>query len=63
MEPKDYGKTQHLYTVRYTLPRADIQAFVNSLHDMQADMIEECVAREQQKGFPKVKELLDSLAR
>jgi hypothetical protein len=55
------NEPKHLYTVRYTLPRADIQAFVNELHAMQADMIEECVAREERKGFPQVKELLDNL--
>lgn len=54
---------KHLFTIRYTLPKADIQAFVADLHSIQEAMIEECVAKEQQKGFPKVKEILDSLAR
>jgi hypothetical protein len=60
---KDYGRQFQFYTIRYTIPKADIQSFVNDLHTMQESMIEECVAKEQQKGFPQVRELLDSLAR
>lgn len=63
MNPEDIGKPKHLYTVRYTMKQADVQAFVAELHAIQSDMIEELVAREQRKGFPQVKEILDSLAR
>ena len=52
-----------IYSIRYTMKREDIQAFVSELHSIQADMIEECVAREERKGFPQVRELLDNLAR
>lgn len=42
----------HLYNIRYTMKKEDIMTFVSGLHDMQADMIEECVKREEAKGFP-----------
>lgn len=48
------------YTIRYTLRRDQIQDFVNSLHSMQADMLEELVAREQVQGFPQVQQILKS---
>ena len=63
MNPEDISKPKHLYTVRYTMKQADVQAFVAELHAIQSDMIEELVAQEQRKGFPQVKEILDSLAR
>ena len=47
--------------IRYTLPRDQIQAFVNELHEMQHDMIEAAVKTEEAKGFPKVKEILDQI--
>jgi hypothetical protein len=43
---------QHLYTIRYTLKREDLTAFVNGLHEMQMDMIETVVASKQRQGFP-----------
>lgn len=55
--PKPY------YTIRYTMKREDIKDFVAELHSIQADMIEELVIREERKGFPQVKKLLDSLAK
>lgn len=42
----------HLYTLRYTMKKEDIMTFVSGLHDMQADMIEQAVAKEEAKGFP-----------
>lgn len=47
--------------IRYTLRKDQIQDFVNGLHEIQADMIEAAVAMEEAKGFPKVKEILDSI--
>ena len=43
---------QHLYTIRYTLKREDLTAFVNGLHEMQIDMIETVVASKERQGFP-----------
>lgn len=50
-----------LFEVRYTLSRAQITDFVNGLHEIQMDMIEAAVATEEAKGFPKVKEILDTI--
>lgn len=47
--------------IRYTLPKEQIQDFLNELNKMQEDMIEVAVDIEEKKGFPKVKELLDSI--
>lgn len=58
----DYTPKQP-YVIRYTMKRQDIQAFVNELHSIQSDMIEELVAREERKGFPQVKAILDNIAR
>jgi hypothetical protein len=35
--------------------------FVSGLHDLQADMIEELVKREERKGFPQVQEALKAV--
>ena len=42
----------------YTILPEQIQAFVNALHETQANMLEEVVAREQAHGFPQVQEIL-----
>jgi hypothetical protein len=34
------------------MKKEDIMTFVSGLHDMQADMIEQAVAKEEAKGFP-----------
>jgi hypothetical protein len=47
--------------LKYVMKRKDIMTFVSGLHDMQADMIEELVRREEAKGFPKVQEVLKSV--
>lgn len=41
-----------LYNIRYSMKKEDIMTFVSGLHYMQADMIEELVARAEAKGFP-----------
>ena len=46
------------YVIRYTLRQDQIQAFVNALHETQANMLEEVVEREQSKGFPQVQQIL-----
>lgn len=55
MNPND---PKPFYSIRYTMKKEDIMTFVSGLHDIQADMIEECVAREEAKGFPQVQPIL-----
>lgn len=55
MNPND---PKPLYTIRYTMKKEDIMTFVSGLHDIQADMIEELVAREEVKGFPQIQSVL-----
>lgn len=57
MDPQKPMQQGQIY--RYTLSRDQIQAFVNSLHEAQADMLEELVQREQSRGFPQVQTILD----
>lgn len=52
-------KKNMLYSIKYTMPRDQIMTFVNGLHDMQMDMIEELVKRSERKGFPEAKELIE----
>jgi len=47
--------------LKYVMKRKDIMSFVSGLHDMQADMIEELVQREERKGFPQVQEVLKAV--
>jgi hypothetical protein len=54
MEPKKEFNFQG-YSIRYTLPRSQIMAFVGELHNMQMDMIEEAVER---SGYKDAKEVL-----
>ena len=46
--------------LKYIMKRKDIMTFVSGLHDMQADMIEELVRREERKGFPQAMDALRS---
>jgi hypothetical protein len=50
-------------TIRYTIHKAEIGQFLEDLQMMQNEMIELAVEIEEKKGFPRVKELLDSLAK
>lgn len=54
MEPKKDFKFEG-YSVRYTLPKSQIMDFVNELHNMQMDMIEQAVER---SGYKDAKEVL-----
>lgn len=54
MEPNK----QHLYTIRYTMKRQDLDAFLNGLHEMQMDMIETVVDSKQRQGFPEAQTVL-----
>lgn len=40
MEPKGY---QHLYTIRYTLKKSEIDVFLQELEEMRDNMIEDAV--------------------
>lgn len=57
MDPQKPMQQGQIY--RYTLSRDQIQAFVNSLHEAQADMLEQLVAREESQGFPQVQSILN----
>lgn len=58
----DYSKEpKKIMGLRYIMKRKDIMSFVSGLHDMQADMIEELVKREERKGFPQVQEILKDI--
>jgi hypothetical protein len=55
----EYSKEpKKIMGLKYIMKRKDIMSFVSGLHDMQADMIEELVKREERKGFPQVQEAL-----
>ena len=43
---------RHLYTMRYTMKKQDLDAFLGGLHQMQMDMIETVVVRKEKEGFP-----------
>ena len=55
MEPKK------LYSIRYTLKPSQIMTFVGGLHDMQAEMIEEVVAKKEAEGFPEATMVIDHI--
>jgi hypothetical protein len=55
----EYNKEpKKIMGLKYVMKREDIMTFVSGLHDIQADMIEELVRREEAKGFPQA---LDAL--
>jgi len=58
----EYSKEpKKIMGLKYIMKRQDIMSFVSGLHDLQADMIEELVKREERKGFPQVQEVLKSV--
>jgi hypothetical protein len=60
----EYSKEpKKIMGLKYVMKRKDIMTFVSGLHDMQADMIEELVKREERKGFPQVQEVLKTVKR
>jgi len=50
-----------LYSIRYTLSPDQIMTFVGGLHGMQADMIEEVVARKEKEGFPEATAVIEHI--
>lgn len=58
MEP---NKPQHIYSVRYTLRRDQIVDFVNQLHDMQQEYIEQAVEASKYKDAVEVINHIKSL--
>jgi hypothetical protein len=60
----EYSKEpKKIMGLKYIMKRKDIMTFVSGLHDLQADMIEELVRREEAKGFPQVQEVLTAVKR
>jgi hypothetical protein len=60
----EYSKEpKKIMGLKYIMKRKDIMTFVSGLHNMQADMIEELVRREEAKGFPQVQEVLTAVKR
>jgi hypothetical protein len=58
----EYSKEpKKIMGLKYIMKRQDIMTFVSGLHDLQADMIEELVKREERKGFPQVQEALKAV--
>jgi hypothetical protein len=58
----EYSKEpKKIMGLKYVMKRQDIMSFVSGLHDLQADMIEELVRREERKGFPQVQEVLKAV--
>jgi hypothetical protein len=58
----EYSKEpKKIMGLKYIMKRQDIMSFVSGLHDLQADMIEELVKREERKGFPQVQEFLKAV--
>lgn len=58
----DYSKEpKKIMGLKYIMKRKDIMSFISGLHNMQADMIEELVQREERKGFPQVQEILKGI--
>lgn len=58
MEP---NKPQQIYSVRYTLRRDQIVDFVNQLHDMQQEYIEQAVEASKYKDAVEVINHIKSL--
>lgn len=58
MEP---NKPQHIYSVRYTIKRDQIVDFVNQLHDMQQEYIEQAVEASKYKDAIEVINHIKSL--
>jgi len=50
-----------MYSIRYTMAKKDIMTFISGLHVMQADMIEELVARSEVEGFPQATQIIDHI--
>jgi hypothetical protein len=60
----EYSKEpKKIMGLKYIMKRKDIMSFVSGLHDLQADMIEELVRREEAKGFPQVQQVLNDIKR
>jgi len=49
---------RHLYTMRYTMKKQDLNAFLGGLHQMQMDMIETVVTSKERQGFPEATVLI-----
>ena len=49
---------RHLYTMRYTMKKRDLDAFLGGLHQMQMDMIETVVTSKEHQGFPEATVLI-----
>jgi hypothetical protein len=58
MEP---NKPQQIYSVRYTLKRDQIVDFVNQLHDMQQEYLEQAVEASKYKDAVEVINHIKSL--
>jgi hypothetical protein len=58
MEP---NKPQHIYSVRYTIKRDQIVDFVNQLHDMQQEYLEQAVEASKYKDAVEVINHIKSL--
>lgn len=56
MEPK---KSENLYSIRYTINKKDIPAFVAELRSIQEDMIEAVVESKATQGYPEAKAVID----
>jgi hypothetical protein len=56
MEPK---KSENLYSIRYTINKKDIPAFVNELRVIQETMIEAVVESKASQGFPEATAVID----
>ena len=56
MEPK---KSENLYSIRYTIDKKDIPAFVAELRSIQEDMIEAVVESKATQGYPEANAVID----
>jgi hypothetical protein len=54
MEP-----TNKINVLRYTFTRDQIGTFVNSLHEIQQDMIEAVVESKARQGYPEANEVIN----
>ena len=54
MDPNE----KNLYSIRYTLPKEAIQDFVEALHKMQHDYLEQAVKAKAGQGYPEANQII-----
>lgn len=61
MNPEKKKAHDFYQQIKLTMKREDIMTFVNGLHDLQNDMLEELVARKEKQGFPEATAVINDI--